>query len=629
MVAPFLHYEILGPRADLDAWLGTMQDAGVCHLADALRDLEGEAGIGRPELREEEVHAGLVRSEAARALRGVARLLPPTPRRPGPQRRPDWGMGPGGLGEQDLLALKDEARDIAASIRTALERTRACEEAVADLDASAAAVAAMDAVGTPRPRGFLFRLPAGSRRARRLRRLLARDGIETLLARGERSTVLLVPGDAPPPSTSELAARFGADAASLPADIAALECPEAKRVLAARLAEALQEESDARAALRTQVDAVGDRGRFLLDAVEDADARLAARRHLASTEHVVAARVFVRPEDEPTLRERLHGAHGDVVVMRPLAESDDLPTLPRRIAPVPFAALRGLLPERYGEVAPSALLALVAPLAVGIVWADVLGGLLLLTAGGLMGWGAGPGSPRRDTALLAQIGGFTALVLGFLGGRAFGPAGEAWFGAHWGAAPYLLSFLPGAVSPWLAPFVGVLAVLGGFSLAVGLWGGVLALRDVQQGRRARASSTFQAALPYVLVAGVAAAVAAPTQPLGGFGLLAPACAIAALFLAGPRRFLMRTGLDLVGVLRLVAVAGAALVVFDVVSSGWVHPGVIDVTLGPLCLLVAALAVVADPGHMAMGVPYDLALGGRRLRRPFEPFARRSRALENV
>ena len=73
--SPFLHYEVLGPRAELDTWLGTLQDAGVCHLADALLDLEGEAGIGRPELRAEEVHGNLIQSEASRALRGVVDVL--------------------------------------------------------------------------------------------------------------------------------------------------------------------------------------------------------------------------------------------------------------------------------------------------------------------------------------------------------------------------------------------------------------------------------------------------------------------------------------------------------------------------------------------------------------------------
>jgi vacuolar-type H+-ATPase subunit I/STV1 len=370
---------------------------------------------------------------------------------------------------------------------------------------------------------------------------------------------------------------------------------------------------------------VGARGRFLLDSIEDAEARTGARRLLASTDHVAAARVYVRPEDQSALRECLRAAHGDVVVLRPLAEADDAPSLPRRVAAAPFAAFRGLLPERFGDVAPSSLLALVAPLAVGVIWADVMGGLLLLLAGGLLGWRAGPGSPRRDTALLAQIGGFLALVLGMLEGRAAGALGASWLGTGWGLAPGLLDVLPRASSPWLTPFVQVLFVLGGCALVVALWGGLLALRAWQARRPARAAAILQGALGHALVAGLAAAAAGPAHPAGRLGLLAPLAALVLLLLAGPRRFVVRVALDLVGVLRLVAVAGAALVVFDLVLAGWVAPGPLDLTLGPLALLVAALAVVADPAHLAMGVPYDLSLGGHRLRRPFEVFGRRVRS----
>ena len=48
MAAPFVHLEVLGPRAGLDRWLAVLQDHGGCHLADALTGLEGEAGIARP-----------------------------------------------------------------------------------------------------------------------------------------------------------------------------------------------------------------------------------------------------------------------------------------------------------------------------------------------------------------------------------------------------------------------------------------------------------------------------------------------------------------------------------------------------------------------------------------------------
>ncbi len=620
--ATFLHYEALGPRAELDRWLGTLQDAGVCHLADALRELEGEAGIGRPELRAEELHANLLQSEAARALRGVSRVLPPTPRVPGGERRPDWTLGPGGMGERDVIRLKDEARNIATALHAVLGAVRVAEAQVAGLDAADAALAALEAANESAAGTYVFRLPLETLRMRRLKRGLTKLGAKTLLARAPQNQVLVVlPSTPGSPAGSHavlsLGASLGADGASLPSEVAGLAPTDARTRLGEQLRTARQSEREARLALQAKVGEVGIRGRFLLDSLSDAEERTVARRQLASTEHVTAARLYVRPEDEPRLRERVRAAHGDVVVLRPLAEADDAPTLPRRIAEAPFAALRGLVPERFGDVAPSSVLALLAPIAAGIVWGDLVGGLLLLLSGGLLGWRAGPGSPRRDTALLAQVAGFAAMLVGVLTGRAFGSAGEVWFGSGWGVAPALDRWLPGG-------FAGVFLVLGAGAMLLAAWGSVLALRAWGRRRSARARSLIQTSLVYLTVAGLAAAVAGPTSPLFPAAWLAAGAALALWLLGGARHVLLRLGLELVGVLRLVAVAGAALLVCQAVFGSWIELSVLDLTVGVLALLVASLAMVADPAHVAMGVPYDLALGGRRLSRPFAPFRRHAR-----
>jgi len=651
MVAPFLHFEVLGPRADLDAWLASLQDVGVCHLSDALQDLEGHAGIGRPELRAEEVHADIVRSEASRALRGVARVLPATPRKTPRgdgvgigERRPAWTLGPGGVGERDLLGLKDEARTIAGSLGEALQRVHECESAVERLDALEAARGALERAGATTFDGHVLSLPRSSppaanrrmqrRLQRRVRRLLGGDAPRPLRATGER-TLVVVPrilpdrdGVRPSEEVAQAAAALGAQVVDVPAEFVGASLEDLRVRLARRLAEARKAEGESRATLTARVGENGTRGRFLLDSLDDADGRTRARRHLAATEHVTAARLYVRPEDEPLLRERLHAAHGESVVLRPLAEADDAPSLPRRVAPAPFAVIDGLLPGRFGEVSPAALLALFAPLAVGLVWADVAGGIFLLLAGGLLGSAAGAGSPRRDTALLAQVGGLLALVLGVLAGRAFGPAGVAWFGDDWARLPGAL--LTRGVEPvWAGPFLGVLWALGAVSALAGLWGFALALVERGRGLPARAQASLLGALHYAVIAGLAAATLPAAGALGDGALaygwvVAPAAAAAVLFLGGPRRFLFQLCLDLVGVLRLVAVAGAALLVFDFVLASWIEPTVAAVLLGILALLAAALAVVADPAHLAMGVPYDLALGGKRLSHPFQPFRRRMR-----
>lgn len=658
--ASYRHFEVLGPRADLDAWLASVQDAGVCHLADALDELEGHAGIGRPELRAEEVHADLLRSEASRALRGVERVLPATPHQRGNERRPLWSLGPGAVGEQELHALKDEARAIATALGVALEQVHVCETRVTHLDALAAARtllksadAGTAAAAAPSSGGaHVFSLPrtSGRRRAsskrrasgkrqarrlqRRLRKMVAGEAGRPLRGAGERSYVVVLPclaGSAPTPGIAAAAAAQGAEVLTLSqAGDASAE--------GAALLEARGLETEARATLRSEVAATGERGRFLLDSLEDADRRSRARRQLASSEYVTAARVYVRPEDESILRERLHAAHGESVVLRPLAERGDAPSRPRRIAAAPFAVFDALLPGRFGEVPSAALLALFTPLAVGLVWADVAGGVFLLLAGALLGSGAGAGSPRRDTALLAQVGGLLSLVLGVLFGRAFGPAGAAWFGTDWGLGGWgtagggdagALLMAAGFEPAWAGPFVGVAWLLGAVAALAALWGLCLALSARARGQAARSRTAGLGALHYVVVAGLAAALLPAGHALAWAWVLAPAGALAVLVLGGPRRFLLQLCLDLVGVLRLVAVAGAALLIFDLVLASWVAPagvalGFEVILIGALALIVAALAVVADPAHLAMGVPYDLALGGTRLGRPFEPFRRRLR-----
>ncbi len=616
----FLHYEILGPRANLDEWLASLQDAGVCHLADALNDLEGEGGISRPAPTGEEVHAELIRSEASRSLRGIERVLPPTPSSERADRRPLWTIKPGGIDERAVLELKDEARDIAGKVRSALETVRLREEDADRLDAIRAA-ARLE--GTDLPSCHVFRLTCSRRRTKRLVRKLERAGETARWTEGTRARVVVLPTGPKNASTvTDLAAVFGAEPVAISAELRALPAADAGGRIADELAQALRAEGDARAALTARVRERGERGRRLLDSLEDASRRMAARKTLAATEHVVAARVYVRPEDEPAMREAIRRRHGETVVVRPLADAGDEPSLPRKIAAVPLAALHGLGPRRFGDVSITSVLALLTPIAVGIAWADIAGGLLLLLAGAVLQHAAGKGSPRRDTALLAQVGGLMALGLGVLGGRAFGPAGEAWFGEAWGivALPAVAGHLPSLMQP----FARVLVVLGAFSLLLSLWGVAVALWTARQGQTARARTALVAALHYAVVAGLAASAIAPESALHALWILAPAAAVGVFLLAGPRGFFVRLCLDLVGVVRLVAVAGAALLAFQLVLAGWVAPSVLDFVIGPLVLLVAALAVVADPAHLAMGVPYDLALGGSRIGRSFEPFRRRMR-----
>ncbi|MDJ0972948.1 MAG: hypothetical protein QNJ98_00635 [Planctomycetota bacterium] len=627
MDGAFVHYEILGPRASLDGWLAVLQDLGTCHLADAMHGLEGENGIARPEPSLEELQAELVRSEAGRALRAVERVLPPSRTARGvssDQDRPDWQLAPGAGDAVRLSVLRDESLGLSTQIRERLEAVSRAEEAVERQDALAAAArvaAARGAADCTRVR--VLALPRSTRRIGRLARRLRKTGLTVHKAHGRRTRVVVlldVPGDA---EIQPIASSVGALALAFDADVAGRPAHEVRaRVVEARDA-ALRTEQEARAALLARVAEVGPRARLLLDALEDADTRMDARKQLAATRHVAAARVYVRRENAFELRDRMLREFGDVVVLRPLAEAGDEPTVPRQVAPVPLGALAGLRPRTYGDVPMASLLALFAPIAVGAIWADVAGGLVLLLAGALLGAGAGVGSPRRDTALLGQVAGFVCLLFGVLSGRAFGAAGEAWFGTGWGLAPGV-TLLDSGTSDLAAPFVGVLYVLGQVALGVAAWGVLLMLQSWRGEHVARARARLTSALYFACVAGLAFGALPPAHAMHALWPMAPAAILVLLVLGGARAFLFGLALDLVGVLRLVVVGGGALLLFERGFAAFVDPTPIAFLVVPPALLVGALAVLADPAHLAMGVPYDLSLGGRRFTRPFAPLARRVR-----
>lgn len=602
------HLEVLGPRATLDQWLASLQDLGRCHLADALAELEGCRGVGRPEPTLDDLKAEMVRSEALTALRAVARVLPPSPARPTGEPRPAWSLGPGEVGAAALLALRDEARALAERLRGRLEALRDAEAAADRLDALRAGVGTLERAGEGSVSGSVWRCPPGRRR--RLARRLARLGQATLAGRGERGEVLLQRASAPPDAAAQQAGEAaGAQWFEFPAGWRGRRLGEVRTQADLEWLGCQRALGDAQAALRAAVAEVGPRGRLLLDSLEEAEQRRRARHLLAATPHLVAARVWVPRAHEGAVHDALAAAHGDHVVVRALAPADDAPTLRRHGAAAPLRALGGLAPARFGDASLAALLALAAPLAVGWAWADVAGGLLLLLAGALLGRreAAEAGAPRRDTALLAQLAGLAALLSGVLHGGAFGQAGQGWFGVGWG---WLGGAEPGG--PW--------AMLARLMQALAAGAGALAGYGLLIGQRRAASRAL--ALAGLLGAAAAAPGGGPLAQAAGW--VGVGAALAVLLLEGARGFAGTLLMDLVGTLRLAGVGAAALLLFDQVSVGWLAGSTLAFVLGPAVLLLAALVAVLDPAHLAMGVPYDLAFGARSPRRPFEPFARRLR-----
>ena len=631
MDSGFVHYEVLGLRRSLDEWLAGIQETGLCHFSDALKDIEGHVGITRPVPKGDELRARLMRSQAAHSLRTVSRVLPASDAGNADDERPRWDLGPGGSDETTVVSLVDEARTHASAIAAGLETLRDAEAAATDAALAHAALGLFpdpEGSAAERPEGALaLAVKPGVRGARGLARRLKRAGYQVRRGQIPKATVILALRGSSEPDAELLreARAFGDGLGAMEIALdaytgsheAALRAAEEDRARTARI------EIEARSALTALTKEHGPRARCLLDSIEDAESREEVWPQLAATDHVVSARVWVPREDRVVFLEGVRQQFGESLVLRPLAPSEDEPTLPRRVAPVPLEALRGLEPARFGTVSASALLALFAPIAVGAVWADVAGGLLMLAVGAMLGFGAGPGSPRRDTSLLAQVGGLFALLTGVLAGRAFGDAGATWFGTDWGLAPGF-SLTSGNFAPYLQPFAGVLQILGQVAALVALYGIVLALAAWRREHVARARLRLLTALDALTVAGLACAALGPSSGLFFLWVLAPASALLVLILEGPAGFLRRYVLDQVGVLRLVALPGAALLFFGAAFGILEEATLVEAILLPLTSLFVLVAVITDPAHVAMGVPSGLGLGGRRFTRPYRPLRQRVR-----
>ncbi|MCB9829658.1 MAG: hypothetical protein H6806_07850 [Planctomycetes bacterium] len=623
----FAHLEILGPRASAEHWLLAVQEAGVAHVADALHGLEGRPGIGRPAPTEWERAGAAERAEALRSLRALERVLPPS-RTPEGAERPSWIVGfDGGDAPEAISALTAEAHALAARLGERLVVLEAATALADRAEARRAALALLASDEDGRAAGAVLHLPDGSHLGRQLLRALRSGGLEARTASPKRGVVVSVKGsgaddDTPAPAVLQAAEAHGAEVVPWPGPWAGRRADALASEAQATLAAAEAEEAEARAALAREVADAGTRARLLLDGLADAEARDAVMGRLAATEHVAALRVFVPVGEEARLREALKRRHGNDLVVRRLGAADDAPSHARRLAMRPFEALAGWRPSRLGSLPLPVLLAPVMPPALAFAWGDLGLGLVFLGVGALLGIGAQPLSPRRDTALLAQLAGIAGLAGGICLESAFGAAGERAFGTGWGL---LRGLVPDAVmglagAPWRVAIAVVVILVAAAAVAA-----TAAIAAAWRGAPGRGRSPALTATTALAGVGLALGFVPGGSPLVGF-LLAAIAAAVVVAVHGVGTLFERTGLDLVGVVRLVAVG-----VFGVagMSALLASTGAAAVLMAIVGLPFLALAVVADAGYAALGVPYDLALGGQRFAHAYVPFARRRASTEEA
>ncbi len=635
-----VHLEILGPRDELDGWIATLQGTGVCHLADAIRGLEGVEGIARPAPTTDELESDVLRGEAFRWLQGVERVLPPAhtlKQDTGLHVRSQtihWELGPGHMHRAAILSQQEEAETIAKRLHASLESLKSAEASLESAEGLYAGFRALEKSGETSVGGHFFVLRGGRRAARALAKRFRRLGLLVARAEGHRCHAVVVrSGAALPEKADRAAVAYGATSLTLPSDTKGVPLQAARERFQSMREEARAAERDARAGLATTVLEVGQRGRLLWSTLQDAQDRRNARNKLAATRHVVAARVFVPAEEEETLRRAIHDEHGDVVVVRPLDESTDAPTVVHRVAELPLSALVGLHPRAMGQHSVTAALATTAPLACGAAWSDVGAGVLLMALGALLWFSARRSSPRRDVGWMALSAGVVATIFGVCFGRVAGPAGQALLDGTWGAAPeaairHALGSAPGDVLH-LDIVRGTGLFMGWIAFACAVWAGACALAALLKGRAA--PSRLRAALEYVTVAGVGwmvwqwPAIVFGSETVSGSEtawwvvpwLVAPLSVL--LWLDRGRHPLMRLTLETTVMIRLIAVVSLSAWIADQGFAGLASGSVWAWILAPVAVLVGLVACVADPAHVAMGLPYDVAFGTRGLTRPFSPF----------
>ena len=657
-----VHLEILGPRDDLDGWIATLQSTGICHLADAMRGLEGVEGIARPAPTTDELESDVLRGEAFRWLQGVERVLPPAhtlKRDTGSHVQPQtidwqpqtidwqpqtidwqpqtidwqpqtihWELGPGHMHRAAILSQQEEAEQIAKRLHASLESLKTAEASLESAEGLYAGFRALEKSGETSVGGHIFVLRGGRRAARALAKRFRKLGLLVARADGHRCHAVVVrSGAALPEEADRAAVAYGATNIVLPPDTKGVPLQAARERFQSMREEARAAERDARAGLATTVLEVGQRGRLLWSTLQDAQDRRSARNKLAATRHVVAARVFVPAEEEETLRRAIHDEHGDVVVVRPLDESTDAPTVVHRVAELPLSALVGLHPRAMGQHSVTAALATTAPLACGAAWSDVGAGVLLMALGALFWFSARRSSPRRDVGWMALSAGVVATIFGVCFGRVAGPAGQALLDGTWGTAPeaairHALGSAPGDVLN-LDIVRGTGLFMGWIAFACAVWAGVCALTAFLKGRAAPAR--LRAALEYVTVAGVGWMVWQWPAIVSGSEtawwvvpwLVAPLSVL--LWLDRGRHPLMRLTLEATVMIRLIAVVALSAWIADQGFAGLAAGNVWAWILAPVAVLVGLVACVADPAHVAMGLPYDVAFGARGLTRPFSPF----------
>lgn len=463
MILPMIRARILGPREDLDAVIGAVQDVGLLQLGEvhpsgALRPVEPEAR----DAREARHLRALLRDVDALAARFAP--APSPPKAPAPAAFATW--------LRQFRRVRRDAERIEAK-RRALEEERT--ETARLLEFIRAFRGLLPSGGGTRTHGYHLVLrgqDAGV--VARLREGLAQAignefVLETApLSSGELAAVLLVPPtDAP--RVERLLAQAGVHELPMPAGSGGKTLGQLGPSLAARR-DALDAELAALERERGALSAeIGPNLGGARAAAEDRLLGLAAREKAAATSRSFVLEGWIPAAGFPRLSQTLAERFGPRIVVESVAREDwqgeSAPvvlTNPRLFRP--FETITRMVPlPAYGTIDPTPFVAVFFPMFFGLILGDIGYGLVLAILALWLRHGGAPGSTRRAVAEVLGAAAAFSVLFGIAFGEFFGDLGLRWFGMRpllLDREHSLLSFLALAVA------IGAVHIILGLALGV-------------------------------------------------------------------------------------------------------------------------------------------------------------------
>ena len=488
MILDMSRIRMLGPKDQLQAVLGRVQDLGLVHLVEPA-ETESLSLLGlSAEQRRHVQGVQRIAKDVDIALQLLGEKLS-TPKSVDDLSLPDAALLAGrARRELEALAGRDqrleEERAVILKFRPFFSAFRKISQSGLDLEGIRVF--------------YLVLREDGEQELRRMRAALREalgDGFELLSQAsesGESAMLLAVPA-ADATKAEQLLSEAGVQALSLPDQFEEQSVSATIQRMQARLEELPGEISEVS---RERKQIASERGGEL------ARVQTSVRDHLATIEAmeqaVVTPRAFVLEgwipsAARPELEGQLGKSFGNKVELETVSSEewagDTVPVVlknPRLFRP--FEAITGMMPlPKYGTVDPTPFVAVFFPMFFGVVLGDIGYGTMLGAVSLVLRFRSKPDTKMRAIAEIGLACTLFTIVFGFLYGELFGDLGHR-IGLH----PIILNR-----EEAFFPFLGLAIALGIVHIVIGLMVGAI---NMFRGDKRRAIGKGMAALMVILIA---------------------------------------------------------------------------------------------------------------------------------